>query len=57
MHEMQTIVADECGVCPSDCHVRSFGAAFAKSLWLFVMTCHIAVHCSRPTSFDVCGCE
>jgi len=50
IHEMQTIVTDVCGVCQSVhqsvCHVaqlggacslcRSFGAAFAKSLWLLV---------------------
>jgi len=37
MHEVRTIVTSECGVCPSACqsvcHMGSFGAAFAKSLW------------------------
>jgi len=41
MHELQTIVTDDCGVCLSVCLSRgstrlhcvgSFGAAFAKSL-------------------------
>jgi len=37
MHEMQTIVTDLRGVCPSVCqsvcHAMSFDAAFAKLLW------------------------
>jgi len=41
MHEMQTIVTDVCGVCQSVrqsvCHVGSFCAAFAKSLWPIVI--------------------
>jgi len=45
MHEMQTIVTDDCGVCLSvslsDCHVAqlcgAFDAAFAKSLWALVI--------------------
>jgi len=46
MHEMQTIVTDECGVCLSVCHAAQLGdvcsvcgalaAAFAKLLWPLV---------------------
>jgi len=36
MHEMQTIVTDDRGICLSVCHAWSFDAAFVKSLWPFV---------------------
>jgi len=49
MHEMQTIVTDDRGVCPSVCHAAqlgftvrgSFGAAFVKSLWPLVCYCSV----------------
>jgi len=46
MHEMQTIVTDDCGVCLSVMRLNlatravcagSFGAAFVKSLWPLIL--------------------
>jgi len=66
LHQMQTIVTNDHGVCQPVCHMAqlaftlccSFGATFAKSFWCLVTICGMCSESSclhRVSLFDFCA--